>query len=95
MIEEHDQWSKMGEENLGEINIKWAERMEEFPMSPAGAGPMTLLKAILNDYWADAPPQREGWDKDKIDVVMSKLYWCWVAWLQCTHQEVGDDGGVN
>jgi len=91
MIREHDFYSKLGEENLGEINIKWAERMEEFPTSPAGSGPMTLLKAILNDYWADAPPQDAGWDKEKIDIVMSKLYWCWVAWLDCTHQEIGMD----
>jgi len=91
MITHHDQWSLMGEENLGEMNIKWAQMMEDFPNCPQGSGPMTLLKSILNDYWADAPPQIDGWDQEKIDMVMSKLYWCWVAWMGCTHIEIGED----
>lgn len=91
MIRNHDQWSKLGEEHLGEINIQWAERMEEFPLSPAGSGPMTLLKAILNDYWADATTPTAGWSKVHVDMVMSKLYWCWVAWLECSHQDVGEE----
>ena len=69
MIREHDQWSRMGEEKLGEPNIKWASMV----------GPMVLMKAILNDYWADTIASREGWDRDQVDEVMSKLYWCWVA----------------
>jgi len=91
MIRNHDRWSKLGEENLGEMNIKWAERMEDMPHSPPGWGPMTLLKAILNDYWADAGPQTEGWDREMIDIVMSKLYWCWVAALDCTFLEASPD----
>lgn len=77
MIREHDAWSKMGEENLGEMNISWAER--------TGDGGFMLMKAILNDHWADA---RKGWksdyqwDRTQIDYVMSKLYWCWVAMLE-------------
>lgn len=70
----HDQWSEMGERHLGEWNIRWAEQV----------GPMVLLKSILNDYWADAP--KDGpWDREKIDMVMSKLYWCWVRWLDNEH----------
>lgn len=83
MIQNHDRWSKLGEENLGEINIQWAQRMEEFPFSPSGSGPMTLLKAILNDYWAD-DTSKDSWSREKVDVVMSKLYWCWVAWRMHT-----------
>jgi hypothetical protein len=75
MIRRHDRWSKLGEENLGEMNIRWAKR----------AGPMTLMKAIMNDHWADAPKQ--DWPKEHVDFVMSKLYWCWVAWLDQTHPE--------
>ncbi len=77
MIRRHDAWSKMGEENLGRGNISWAERCDD--------GGFMLMKAILNDHWADA---RQGWkkehqwDKAKIDYVMSKLYWCWVALLE-------------
>ena len=40
MIRDHDYWSKMGEEHLGEINIAWAKRSEAFPLSPPGCGPM-------------------------------------------------------
>ena len=67
----HDQWSKLGERALGSLNIDWAERV----------GPMVLMKAILNAYWADvAPSTREAeWDRVRVDMVMSKLYWCWVA----------------
>ena len=90
MINEHDRWSKLGEDNLGEQNIRWAERMEEFPLSPAGSGPMTLMKAIINDYWADSS-SKEPWSREHVDVVMSKLYWCWVAWVQCTHIDLGEE----
>ncbi len=76
MIKNHDQWSKMGEEHLGEHNIKWADR----------AGPMMLMKAILNDYWADVLHSRkDGWSQEHVDMVMSKIYWCWVAWLELNH----------
>ncbi len=90
MIRTHDRWSKLGEENLGEMNISWAQKMEGFPGAVPGSGPMTLLKAMLNDYWADAGPQLDGWDRQKIDLVMSKLYWCWVAWLEATHVEASE-----
>lgn len=73
----HDQWSKLGEENMGEMNIQWMER----------AGPMTLMKAVMNDYWADAGVPSEGWSKETVNVVMSKLYYCWVAWLEQEHPE--------
>lgn len=86
MIRDHDRWSLMGERNLGEMNIRWAQRMEEGSDMP-GSGPMTLLKAILNDHWADAV-KTESWTAEKVDYVMSKLYWCWVAWLDATHKEV-------
>lgn len=91
MITNHDRWSKLGEEHLGEVNIQWAQRMEEFPLSPPGSGPMTLMKAIINDYWADCGNDRDDWPREFVDMVMSKLYWCWVAWLECTHHEVGDE----
>ena len=81
----------MGELNLGEHNIEWARRMEEMPHGIPGAGPMTLLKAILNDCWADRPKMNLGWTQDEVNVVMSKLYWCWVAWLEATHSKTEDD----
>ncbi len=67
----HDQWSLMGERNLGPINVEWASTV----------GPLVLMKAILNDYWADVRvwPDQDTWDRERIDIVMSKLYWCWVA----------------
>jgi hypothetical protein len=66
----HDKWSALGMKNMGDHNIKWGET----------AGWDMLIKAILNDYWADVPPtyQNTHWDYDKIDMVMSKLYYCWV-----------------
>ena len=95
MITNHDRWSKLGEKNLGEANIRWAKKMEEMHVGYGelwGYGPMMLMKAIMNDYWADALPGsiKNGWDGEKVDVVMSKLYWCWVAWLECTHP-LGDE----
>ena len=66
-----DRWSDMGAEHLGENNIRWAQV----------AGPLTLMKAIMNDYWADAQTPGDGWSQEKVDMVMSKLYWCWVCWL--------------
>jgi hypothetical protein len=90
MIRNHDRWSKLGEENLGEINIQFAERSESFPLSPPGSGPMMLMKAIINDYWAD-DSSRDAWSREHVDIVMSKLYWCWVAWLECAHLEVEDN----
>lgn len=82
MIREHDRWSKMGEDNLGEMNIAFADR--------ANDGGFMLMKCILNDHWADA---RQGWkndyswDRAQIDYVMSKLYYCWVAMLEHLYPE--------
>jgi len=81
----------MGADMLGKNNIKWAQRIENIPGTVPGSGPMTLLKAILNDYWADPFPNSKAWESYKVDEVMSKLYWCWVAWLDCTHYEVEEE----
>jgi len=91
MIQDHDQWSKMGEEHLGEHNIRWAQMMEGFPVGAVGIGPLTLMKAIMNDYWADCTIPEDGWSREHVNVVMSKLYWCWVAWLEATHLEVSEE----
>ena len=91
MIRKHDAWSKMGEEHLGNMNISWASR--------TGDGGFMLMKAILNDHWADARKYWKNdyqWDKDQIDKVMSKLYWCWVALLEHMHPEdVGEAHSVS
>jgi hypothetical protein len=79
----------MGEEHLGEMNIGWVDKMSTYP-SPPGSGAMTLMKSIINDYWADAPKRGE-WPREHVDVVMSKLYWCWVRWLDDTHPEADDN----
>ena len=91
MIKSHDQWSKLGEEYLGEHNIAWAEKMESFPTQVAGSGPLTLMKAIMNDYWADVRGPTKDWPAEHVDMVMAKLYWCWVAWLEATHVDLSQD----
>lgn len=80
----------MGEKNLGEMNLLWAKKVEEISIAAPGSGPMTLMKAIINDYWADANGPK-AWPAWKVDEVMSKIYWCWVAWLDCTHIDVGEE----
>jgi len=72
----------MGERNLGEHNIEWCDRMSTYV--PPGRGAMTLMKAIINDHWADAPKMSE-WTREHVDYVMSKIYYCWVRWLDETH----------
>ena len=69
----HDRWSELGEKNLGEHNIRWAEG------NPLGVeeGMFTLTKCILNDHWADNHVDVGGWDREHVDYVMSKLYYCW------------------
>ena len=83
----HDQWSKMGEEHLGEMNIRWCDKIG------GRDGPMMLMKAIMNDYWADVPggTNKHGWTAEHVDMVMSKLYYCWVRWLDQEHPEGDDD----
>tara|TARA_R100000664_G_C2717487_1_gene112064 strand:+ start:558 stop:797 length:240 start_codon:yes stop_codon:yes gene_type:complete len=76
MIKRHDKWSKLGEEHLGPHNINWAKKV----------GPMMLMKSIMNDYWADNNKTFD-WPAEHVNMVMSKLYWCWVAWLEQTHPE--------
>ena len=61
----------MGEEHLGDMNISWGER----------AGWDILMKAIMNDYWADCPRDVGAWPREKVDIVMSKLYYCWCRML--------------
>lgn len=82
----HDKWSKMGEENLGGPdgpNIKFLAKM----MRTKEEGAFTLMKCIMNDYWADAGPQREGWTKAHLDMVMSKIYYCWCVMLDERHPQ--------
>ena len=67
----HDQWSRMGEQHLGEMNIRWAET--------ARAG---LLKAILNDVVGGCS-KNAPWDQDKVDMVMSngvRVRWLKTSW---------------
>ena len=90
MIREHDAWSKMGEDNLGHMNISWARR--------TGDGGFMLMKAILNDHWADARSgwkKEHHWDRAHIDYVMSKLYWCWVAMLEHRYSEAGNAADIE
>ena len=95
MIKSHDQWSKLGEEYLGEHNIAWAEKMESFPTQVPGAGPLTLMKSIMNDYWADVRGPTKDWPAELVDCVMAKLYWCWVAWLDATHVNLAEEWKVD
>ena len=86
MIRMHDRWSKMGEDNLGEMNIRFARRV--------GDGGLMLMKCILNDHWADARQYWKNdytWDKSQIDYVLSKLYYCWVAMLEHRYPEAEGD----
>jgi homoserine trans-succinylase len=77
---DHDQWSKLGEENLGGFDGPNISFMMNGTMI-VNQGPFTLMKCILNDYWADVS-NTEDWTAEKVDVVMSKLYYCWVAMFQ-------------
>ncbi len=79
----HDQWSQMGEEHLGEANLNWVKKMDEMHLGPPGYGSLTLMKAIMNDYWADIPGGTpiDGWPQEHVDMVMSKIYYCWVRML--------------
>lgn len=87
----HDEWSKMGEKALGGpegANIRFMNLHGDDILLVYG-GPVTLMKCVLNDYWADAMISKTTiWDKEKIDMVMSKLYYCWVAMIQA---QVGEE----
>lgn len=76
---EHDDWSAMGEEHLGEVNVRWGML----------AGWLTLQKAIMNDYWTDRD-KNQPWDGEMVDMVMSKLYYCWVRMLIDEHGLVNE-----
>ncbi len=90
MAREHDKWSKLGEDNLGELNIRFGEK----------AGFDILMKAIINDHWADA--SKEDWPREHVDYVMSKIYYCWVRqlWEKFPEEEEGvsfeelEDGSI-
>ena len=70
-----DPWYLMGKKHL-QLSIEWTEMMGKRPH-----GWLILQKAIMNDYWADVPSSPGNirtWDQEHIDMVMSKLYYCWV-----------------
>lgn len=79
----HDRWSKMGENNLGgpdSPNIKFLEMAGRNKED----GAFTMMKCILNDYWADVPTTDDpftGWSREKVDMVMSKIYYYWCVIL--------------
>jgi len=94
----HDQWSEMGEKNLGEHNIRFAEiggpnghRGELLDQKWSHDGFFTLMKSIMNDHWADANTPKDGWPAFHVDIVMSKLYYCWVRMLDAGHPEDDDE----
>ena len=95
MISDHDRWSKLGEEYLGEHNIEWAAKMEQWNNGVPGSGPLTLMKSIINDYWADVPGATQDWDAMHVDMVMAKIYWCWVAWLEATHDKLPETWTID
>jgi len=78
----HDRWSKLGEDNLGGPDSPNLKFMRLGRTTEEGA--FTLMKCILNDYWADTHTYADtyaGWSREKVDVVMSKLYYCWCVML--------------
>ncbi len=96
----HDRWSKLGEDNLGEHNIRFAEiqgpngfKGKLFDQNWGHDGFFTLMKCIMNDYWADIPGGTpvDGWPQDHVDMVMSKIYYCWVRMLDEGHPEGEDE----
>ncbi len=66
-----DQFAEMGKKHLDVNNVNWGDKV----------GFLMLQKAIMNDYWADRQKGR-GWPAWKVDMVMSKLYYCWVKLLE-------------
>ena len=97
----HDQWSKIGEDHLGPHNIEFADAMGPNGYCGKLAGDQlwghdgffTLMKCIMNDYWADIPggTNKHGWTADHVDMVMSKIYYCWVRMLDEAHPEEDGD----
>ena len=49
------------------------------------------MKSIMNDYWADVVGPTQDWPAEHVDMVMAKLYWCWVAWLEATHVDLAEE----
>jgi len=89
----HDKWSQMGEDNLGIHNIRFAEiggpegHRGKLDVQHWGHnGFFTLMKCILNDHWADAN-SKDDWPRWYVDLVMSKIYYCWVRMLDEAHPE--------
>jgi len=66
-----DLLAEMGKKHLDINNVNWGDKV----------GFLMLQKAIMNDYWADAK-KNVDWPAWKVDLVMSKLYYCWVKLLE-------------
>ena len=73
----HDRWSKLGAENLGEMNIRFGKK----------ASWSILMKAIINDHWADSGVPDSGWSQEHVNYVMSKLYYVWCHQLHDDHED--------
>lgn len=70
---EHDKWSQMGADRLGDFDKDIADMHK--------MGYFTLMKCIINDYWSNESQHAKNikqWDRETIDDVMSKLYYCWL-----------------
>ena len=79
----HDQWAKMGYDNLGgdgSPNLAFTRLA-----SSKEEGLFTLMKCVLNDHWADVPGETQDWPAEHVDYVMSKLYYIWCAMLDEKH----------
>ena len=50
---------------------------------------MTMLKAVLNDYWMDNPykDEYESWNLDFVQHFIHKIYYCWYMTMKQLHGE--------
>ena len=48
---------------------------------------MTLMKAVMNDYWFDAPDHHHYLTKNEIDDMIHKIYYCWLMQMREMHGE--------
>lgn len=49
---------------------------------------LTLMKAVMNDYWFDNPVKGD-WTLEHIDEFIHKIYFCWYFYLKGKYDEEG------
>ena len=88
-----EDWDELGMTSFNPKELELLERMSNIgdDYSKLGVHWHIMMKSVLNDYWMDTGYRQQGdiseFDNARMDVFISKIYYCWVQMWKCQHPD--------